>query len=69
MIWTRANVRFWHLADIELSPANVRFRWQSGHHGDLVECSLMTQSEQVADCSTLPRFYSALLFPGEEAKL
>jgi hypothetical protein len=27
----RRNVRYWHLADIELEPGNVRFWGQSGH--------------------------------------
>jgi hypothetical protein len=27
----KRNVRFWHKADIEELPANVRFRGQSGH--------------------------------------
>jgi hypothetical protein len=31
MAFCTANVCFWHLADIEVMPSNVRFRGQSGH--------------------------------------
>jgi hypothetical protein len=35
---------FWHLADIQLSPGDVRFWEQSGHHGLSGSCLLLTQS-------------------------
>ena len=29
---SKANVRYWHLADIDAAGERVRFRGQSGHH-------------------------------------
>ena len=40
------HVRFWHKADIQLSPGNVRFWGQSGHDRDAPRCLLLTQSER-----------------------
>jgi hypothetical protein len=28
----RGDFRYWHKADIEIAPRNVRFRGKSGHH-------------------------------------
>src|SRR6516165_5964091 len=40
----RTDVRFLHKADIATGSTDVRFRGQSGHHANLRECPLMTQS-------------------------
>src|SRR5215469_12668526 len=37
-------VRFWHKPDVQPSPANVRFRGQSGHWSHALQCLLLTQS-------------------------
>ena len=41
---TVADVRLWHLADVNGLPINVRFRRSSRHHKFMVPCPLMTQS-------------------------
>ena len=59
-------VRFWHLADINDLPMNVRYRGQSGHHpgksghqemsirgkADIKKCPLMSQSGHMTIRST-----------------
>jgi hypothetical protein len=34
----------WHLADIRICSADVRFRGQSGHQREAIRCLLLTQS-------------------------
>jgi hypothetical protein len=38
------NVRYWHKADIQLSPGNVRFWGKSGHRDLTASCPLLTHS-------------------------
>src|SRR5262249_25748579 len=40
------DVRFWHKTDILIASADVRFRGNSGHCSDTVECPLLTQSRR-----------------------
>jgi hypothetical protein len=40
----RADVRFWHKADIQQPPGDVRFWGDSGHGNERPECLLLTQS-------------------------
>src|SRR5215469_17405925 len=47
---SRANVCFWHKADIPGLSSNVRFRGQRGHYADIGQCPLLTK----ADMSRLP---------------
>src|SRR6516164_6729661 len=46
-----ANVRFWHKADIQFAPTNVRFRGKSGHRLDVSKCLLMTRRRRVQNDS------------------
>ena len=41
----RANVCFWHLADVRRTCPNVRFLCKSGHSNKRVECPLLTLGE------------------------
>ena len=40
----RLDVRFWHLADMLFTLANVCFWVESGHGSRMTKCPLMTQS-------------------------
>jgi hypothetical protein len=39
-----ADVRLWHLADVQTKLMNVRFERNNGHEADVTRCLLMTQS-------------------------
>ena len=38
-----ANVRYWHIADIDADDEHVRFERNNGHDADVTRCLLMTQ--------------------------
>jgi hypothetical protein len=42
-----ANVRHWHLADIQLAPVHVRFRGMCGHHVDLPAVRRNVEAERI----------------------
>ena len=57
----------WHLADMLLTARNVRFQRQSGHHPDLSQCLLLTQSGHSASesfRSVRMTLYDASIEPG-----
>jgi hypothetical protein len=39
-----ADVCFWHLADIKITPSNVCFWGNSGHGDERPECPLLTDA-------------------------
>ena len=41
---TQIDVRYWHLADMQIALKNVRFEGNNGHDADVMRCQLMTQS-------------------------
>ena len=46
--WEDAEVRLWHLADMQTALMNVHFEANNGHDGDVTRCLLMTQSRNGA---------------------
>src|SRR5262249_48521983 len=52
------EVRSWPLADIPFVPSNRRFRGKSGHHSNVRQCLLLTQSGQSIRNSILWRTFS-----------
>jgi len=41
---SRVNVRFWHKADMAIALSDVRFRGNSGRHGNSAKCLHLTHS-------------------------
>jgi hypothetical protein len=52
------NVCYWHKADTQTAPTNVRSEGNSGHEEDVARCLLMIQIGHSAHSSALgPQFF------------
>jgi hypothetical protein len=46
---TVGDVRFWHIADVALTPTNVRLEGNNGHGAKVTRCLLLTLSRHRRD--------------------